>query len=89
MGDTHWKFSTATGSIVNPGSNWSLHVLDLAGSVVGVYNLADDLWALGNDVPLTSQMQFSIYSADSTLSGDHAIISESGDYSGSISVSIP
>ncbi|MCI4351339.1 MAG: type IV pilin [Thermoplasmata archaeon] len=89
MGATNWQFVTATGSIVSPAANWTLNVLSITATVVGTYNLVTGIWTLGSTTPLTSQMQISIYSANTILSGDHAIVSGSGSYSGSISVNIP
>ncbi|MCI4319882.1 MAG: hypothetical protein L3J87_02990 [Thermoplasmata archaeon] len=89
LGETHWQFQTPTGSIVSPGTNWSLTVEDASRSVVGVYNLTAGVWSLGSHTPWTSLMQVSIYSANVSLDGDHVIIAESGDGSGQTSVSIP
>jgi archaeal type IV pilus assembly protein PilA len=89
MGATNWQFVTATGSIVAPAANWTLNMLSITGTVVGTYSLGTGTWTLGSSTPMTSQMQLVIYSGSVALDGDHAVVSGSGSYSGSISVSIP
>ncbi|MCI4348012.1 MAG: hypothetical protein L3J97_05275 [Thermoplasmata archaeon] len=89
LGDTSWQLQSATGSIIAPGPNWTIEVLDGTGTVVGVYNPITDIWAYGVATPWTSLMMVSIYSSNSSLSGDHLDISLTGSFTGSESVVIP
>jgi hypothetical protein len=87
-GATQWEFVTAVGSDVAPGPTWTLQLLNLAGSVVSAYELAHGVWEEGGNVALQSGFLFTVYSANTSLSGDHAEISGSGAYAGTISVAI-
>jgi flagellin-like protein len=89
LGAMNFQFQTATGAIVAPAANWTLNVLGLTGAVVGTYALTTATWTLGGATPATSQMTIVAYSANILLSGDVMLVSGSGSYSGSISVSIP
>jgi hypothetical protein len=89
LGAIHWQFITARGTVISPASNWTMTVLNSTGTVVGSCDLVTGIWTLGDAMPLTVQMKFSIYSADTILSGDHAAVSDSAAYSGSITVNIP
>ncbi|MCI4348011.1 MAG: hypothetical protein L3J97_05270 [Thermoplasmata archaeon] len=88
-GSTHWQLVAATGHVLSPATDWTLQVFGSVGSVVGVYDLVSDVWLFGGSASVTSQMVVSIYSSITSLSGDHAVISGSGSYSGSITVNIP
>jgi hypothetical protein len=91
MNNLNFQVQTASGGIVAAAGTWTLNVLSLTGTTIATYNLATGLWTLGGSLLLTSQQTLAYMSTGATgsLSGDNLIVSGSGSFQGSISVSIP
>jgi flagellin-like protein len=91
MNNLNFQVQTASGGIVAATAGWTLNVLSLTGTTVATYNLLTGLWTLGGSLLLTSQQTLAYMSTGvaGSLSGDNLIVSGSGSFQGSISVSIP
>jgi hypothetical protein len=82
---------SSTGAILTPGGNWTMTVLDLAGSPVSAYAFAPGDWTSGMTVAISSSEQFSLYSGTSDLGGQGDVLKVfgTGEYGGTTSVDIP
>jgi hypothetical protein len=91
LGDIAFQVVTATGAIVPPGASWTLVVLSLSGSYLGIYSLASGTWSSGAGEPITSSQTFVLDSGSTTLSGQGDVMNVigTGTFQGSISVNIP
>jgi flagellin-like protein len=88
LGSLAFQVQTSSGGIVTLPGGAAITVLGLTGNTVGTYNIASGSWASGGTTPATSQMTIVVYSAATSLSGDNFVVSGSGSFSGTISVSI-
>jgi len=89
LNNLNFQVQTSSGGIVPATGSWTFSVLGISGAVVGTYTPSTGVWASGGTVSCVSGQSFVLNAVSSPLSGDVLIISGSGSYQGSISVSIP
>ena len=89
MNSMNFQVQTATGAIVPPTGSWTLSVLGISGTSVATYAMTTGTWTAGGTTTVAAGQTIVLNAVSTALSGDILLISGSGSYQGSISVSIP
>lgn len=75
-GDFRVAILVPGGESISPARNWTLGVLDGAGSIVGEADLGSGSWEIGTTIQVMAGQSVDLYSANEGLGGDNELFAD-------------